>query len=151
MSPQRWLLSAVLLLFPGLHAVAQPGDAHGIRVRAACLLATPSPRVLADLSCESAMDCWRDPASMDVLDAETGKRVGEGLKDLVYVDAAGRLLAEPPMQGTIRAIWTLGLSAAAKPIRLQLVQGDETATAAFEPAAECAALPAAAVKRLSGG
>ena len=67
------------------------------------------------------------------------------------LDAAGRLLAEPPMQGTIRAIWTLGLSAAAKPIRLQLVQGDETATAAFEPAADCAALPAAAVKRLSGG
>jgi hypothetical protein len=151
MSPQCWLLSATLLLAPALHAAAQPGDAHGIRVRAACLAAVPSPRVLADLSCENAMDCWRDPAAMDVLDAQTGKRLGEGIRDLVYVDANGRLLAEPPMQGTIRAVWALGLSASAKPGRLQLVQGDETATAAFEPSADCAALPAAAVKRLSGG
>lgn len=151
MSPQRWLLSAVLLLAPGLHAVAQPGDAHGIRVRAACLQGAPVPHLMADLSCENAMDCWRDPASIDVLDVQTGKRVGEGAKDLVYVDASGRLLAEPPMQGTIRAVWKLGLSESAKPGRLQLVQADETATAAFEPASDCSGLPAAAVKRLSGG
>lgn len=132
-------------------AVAQPGDAHGIHVQAACLRATPAPRLLVDLSCASAMDCWSDPAVMGVLDVETGRTVSSAANDLVYVDEAGRVLAEPPMQGTIRAVWTLGLTEAGTPRRLQLVQGNATATAAFEPAADCKALPKAAVERLAGG
>ncbi|BDU18038.1 hypothetical protein [Lysobacter auxotrophicus] len=130
---------------------SQTGDAHGIQVRAACAQAVPAPRLLLDLSCESAMDCWSDPASLDVLDVDTGERVEASGRDLVYVDANGALQAEPPMQGTIRAVWTAVLGAPLAAKRLQLVQNDETATAAFAPAAECAAVPAAAVKRLAGG
>jgi len=130
---------------------AQAGDAHGIRVRAACAQAVPAPRLLVDLSCESAMDCWSDPSNLDVLDTDSGQRLAASGRDLVYVDATGALQAEPPMQGTIRAIWTAALDAPLTAKRLQLLQGDETATAAFAPAAECAGLPAAAVKRLAGG
>lgn len=142
------ILGVALLPTPVL---AQTGDAHGIRVRAACLQATPAPRLLADLSCEQAMDCWGDPAALDVLDVETGKRLGSVANDLVYVDAAGALRPEPPMQGTIRAVWTFALAGPSAAKRLQLVQGDETATAAFDVAPSCAALPPAAVKRLAGG
>ncbi|HEY0505487.1 MAG TPA: hypothetical protein VGD42_18535 [Lysobacter sp.] len=140
-----------LLAVAAAPGTAQPGDAHGIRVRAACVQATPMPRLLADLSCERAMDCWGDPSALDVLDVQTGKRVGSGGNDLVYLDDAGTLRPDPPMQGTIRAVWTLGLAEPVAARRLQLVQGDETATAAFDVAADCAVLPAAAVKRLVGG
>ncbi len=144
------LILGCALLVAVLPAAAQPEDAHGIRVRAACLQATPAPRLFADLSCERAMDCWSDPAAMAVLDTATGKRVGSTGNDLVYLDAAGAQRPEPPMQGTIRAIWRLGLSEAGVGKRLQLVQGDETATAAFDVAADCSALPPAALKRLGG-
>ena len=132
-------------------AMAQTGDAHGIRVRAACAQATPAPRLLLDLSCESAMNCWSDPADLGVLDLESGERLATSGRDLVYVDASGAPQAEPPMQGTIRAVWTAVLAAPLTAKQLQLVQGDETATAAFAAATDCAALPAAAVRRLAGG
>jgi len=132
-------------------AMAQTEDAHGIRVRAACAQAMPAPRLLLDLSCESAMNCWSDPADLGVLDLESGERLAASGRDLVYVDASGAPQAEPPMQGTIRAVWTAVLAAPLTAKQLQLVQGDETATAAFAPAADCAALPAAAVRRLAGG
>lgn len=132
-------------------ALAQAGDAHGIRVRAACVQALPMPRLLADLSCERAMDCWGDPAAMGVLDVATGARVGSAANHLVYVDDSGAVRADPPMQGTIRAVWAIGLAGPVTARRLQLVQGDETATAAFDVAADCSALPLAAVKRLAGG
>lgn len=132
-------------------AMAQTEDAHGIRVRAACAQAMPAPRLLLDLSCESAMNCWSDPADLGVLDLESGERLATSGRDLVYVDASGAPQAEPPMQGTIRAVWTAVLAAPLTAKHLQLVQGDETATAAFAPAADCAALPAAAVRRLAGG
>ena len=70
-------------------APAQAGDAHGIRVRAACVQALPMPRLLADLSCERAMDCWGDPAAMGVLDVATGAPVGSAANHLVYVDDSG--------------------------------------------------------------
>ena len=132
-------------------AMAQTGDAHGIRVRAACAQATPAPRLLLDLSCESAMNCWSDPADLGVLDLESGERLATSGRDLVYVDASGAPQAEPPMQGTIRAVWTAVLAAPLTAKQLQLVQGDETATAAFAAAPDCAAIPAAAVRRLAGG
>ena len=132
-------------------AMAQTEDAHGIRVRAACAQAMPAPRLLLDLSCESAMNCWSDPADLGVLDLDSGERLAASGRDLVYVDASGAPQAEPPMQGTIRAVWTAVLAAPLTAKQLQLVQGDETATAAFAPAADCAALPAAAVRRLAGG
>jgi hypothetical protein len=109
------------------------------------------PRLLVDLSCESAMDCWSDPAAMGVLDLDSGERLPASGHNLVYVDPAGALQAEPPMQGTIRAVWTLVFPGPVSAKRVQLVQGDETATAAFAPTGDCAALPAAAVKRLAGG
>ena len=139
------------LALASLAAFAQADDAHGIHVRAACLQAAPSPRLLVDLSCENAMDCWGDPAAMGVLDVDTGERLAVSGQNLVYVDPAGAPQAEPPMQGTIRAVWTLVLATPASAKHLQLVQGDETATSAFTPAADCAALPPAAVKRLAGG
>ncbi|GAA5082188.1 hypothetical protein [Lysobacter panacisoli] len=148
--PYRSIAVLALCAFAVPAALAQPGDAHGIRVRAACYQATPAPRLIIDLSCEHAMDCWRDPATIGVIDLETGKRVSSSANDLVYVDANGALLVEPPMQGVIRAVWTVGLGDAVLPKRVQLVQGDETATSAFEPAADCAALPPAAVRRLLG-
>ncbi|MFE0502487.1 hypothetical protein ACFW0P_17080 [Lysobacter soli] len=132
-------------------AMAQTEDAHGIRVRAACAQAMPAPRLLLDLSCESAMNCWSDPADLGVLDLESGERLATSGRDLVYVDASGAPQAEPPMQGTIRAVWTAVLAGPLTAKQLQLVQGDETATAAFAPAPDCAALPAAAVRRLAGG
>jgi len=132
-------------------ALAQTEDAHGIRVRAACVQPMPTPRLLLDLSCESAMDCWSDPADVGVLDVDTGQRLVASGHDLVYVDASGAPQAEPPMQGTIRAVWTVVLAAPLTTKHLQLVQGDETATAAFAPALDCAALPAAAIRRLAGG
>ncbi len=132
-------------------AMAQTEDAHGIRVRAACAQAMPAPRLLLDLSCESAMNCWSDPADLGVLDLESGERLATSGRDLVYVDASGAPQAEPPMQGTIRAVWTAVLAAPLTAKQLQLVQGDETATAAFAPAPDCAAIPAAAVRRLAGG
>ena len=132
-------------------AMAQTEDAHGIRVRAACAPATPTPRLLLDLSCESAMNCWSDPADLGVLDLESGERLATSGRDLVYVDASGAPQAEPPMQGTIRAVWTAVLAAPLTAKKLQLEQGDETATAAFAPAPDCAAIPAAAVRRLAGG
>jgi hypothetical protein len=143
-------IGLVLVLASPL-AAAQTADAHGIRVRAACAQAAPTPRLLLDLSCENAMDCWSDPANVDVLDVDTGQRLAASGRDLVYVDAAGAPQAEPPMQGTIRAVWTAVLAEPLAARRLQLVQGDETATAAFTPAADCAALPAAAIRRLAGG
>jgi hypothetical protein len=139
------------LVFASAAAVAQGGDAHGIHVRAACLQEAPVPRLLVELSCESAMDCWGDPAAMGVLDVGTGERLVASGHNLVYVDPAGAMQTEPPMQGTIRAVWTLVLSDPLSAKRLQLVQGDETASAAFTPTGNCAALPAAAVKRLAGG
>lgn len=147
---RRLAACVALCLVVGLAFAAEPppGDAHGIRVRAACYQDT---RLLADLSCERAMDCWSDTAAMGVLDLETGRRLSASGNDLVYVDERGRLLSEPPMQGVIRAVWTFGLGSEAPPRRVQLAQGDETATSAFEPAADCAALPPAAVKRLAGG
>lgn len=148
--PLPALIGLMLVLASPL-AGAQTEDAHGIRVRAACAQAQPTPRLLLDLSCESAMDCWSDPADVGVLDVDTGQRLAASGQDLVYVDAAGAPQAEPPMQGTIRAVWTAVLAAPLTAGRLQLVQGDETATAAFAPAADCAALPAAAVRRLAGG
>jgi len=141
----------VLAFASPLAVIAQTEDAHGIRVRAACAQPAPTPRLLLDLSCESAMDCWSDPANVGVLDVDTGQRLTASGHDLVYVDASGAPQAEPPMQGTIRAVWTAVLSAPLTAKRLQLVQGDETATAAFAPAADCAAIPAAAVRRLAGG
>ncbi|MBU8977686.1 hypothetical protein JI752_016175 [Lysobacter sp. MMG2] len=147
----RFVFAGLPLALASLAAIAQTGDAHGIRVRAACLQAAPAPRLLLDLSCESAMDCWSDPADMGVIDVDTGQRLVASGPNLIYVDASGAPQAEPPMQGTIRAVWTLVLPAPVAAKRLQLVQGDETATAAFAPAADCAALPAAAVKRLAGG
>jgi len=141
----------VSLMLASPFALAQAEDAHGIRVRAACVQAAPAPRLLLDLSCESAMDCWSDPANLDVLDVDTGERLAASGHDLAYVDAAGAVQAEPPMQGTIRAVWTAVLAAPLTARHLQLVQDDETATAAFAPAADCAALPAAAVRRLAGG
>jgi hypothetical protein len=148
---RRALILGCVLAVVTAPGLAQPGDAHGIRVRAACLQATPAPRLLVDLSCERAMDCWGDPSALGVLDVESGKRLGSTANDLVYVDATGTLRADPPMQGTIRAVWTLGLAEPLAAKRLQLVQGDETATAAFDVSADCNALPAAAVKRLAGG
>ena len=154
---RRPLLSLIGLALAFASALApaqtqtQTPDAHGIRVRAACAQALPTPRLLLDLSCESAMDCWSDPANVDVLDVDTGQRLMASGHDLVYVDASGAPQAEPPMQGTIRAVWTVVLSAPLTAKRLQLVQGDETATAAFTPAPDCAAIPAAAVRRLAGG
>jgi hypothetical protein len=111
----------------------------------------PAPRLLLDLSCESAMNCWSDPADLGVLDLESGERLATSGRDLVYVDASGAPQAEPPMQGTIRAVWTVVLAAPLTAKHLQLVQGDETATTAFAPALDCAALPAAAIRRLAGG
>ncbi|MDG2519239.1 hypothetical protein [Lysobacter soli] len=143
-------LGLVLALASSL-AMAQTEDAHGIRVRAACAQAAPAPRLLLDLSCESAMNCWSDPADLGVLDLDSGERLAASGRDLVYVDASGAPQAEPPMQGTIRAVWTAVLAAPLTAKQLQLVQGDETATAAFAPAPDCAALPAAAVRRLAGG
>lgn len=145
--PRRLAVVAVLCLAGLAGAAEGPDDAHGIHVRAACYHAS---RLLADLSCERAMDCWRDPSEMGVLDLETGQRIDSSANDLVYVGPDGALLAEPPMQGEIRAVWTFALGADA-PHKVQLVQGDETATAGFEPAADCGTLPAAAVRRLAGG
>lgn len=147
---RRLAACAALCLVVGLACAAEPpsDDAHGIRVRAACY---QGARLLVDLSCERAMDCWSDTAAMGVLDLETGRRVSAPANDLVYVDARGGLLSDPPMQGVIRAVWTFGLGSETPPKRVQLAQGDETATSAFEPAADCAALPPAAVKRLAGG
>ena len=149
---RRSILAVVCLplALSSVVAVAQIGDAHGISVRAACLQDAPMPRLLVDLTCESAMDCWSDPAALAVLDVDSGERLVASGHNLVYVDPAGALQAEPPMQGTIRAIWRLGLSEAGAGKRLQLVQGDETATAAFDVAADCSALPPAALKRLGG-
>lgn len=152
MSRRSILAAACLsLMLSSTVAIAQVGDAHGISVRAACLQAGPMPRLLVDLSCESAMDCWSDPSALGVLDVDSGGRAVASGHNLVYVDPTGALQAEPPMQGTIRAVWTLVLSGPVSAKRLQLVQGDETATAAFAPSSDCAALPAAAVKRLAGG
>ncbi|MDI9237599.1 hypothetical protein QLQ15_01580 [Lysobacter sp. LF1] len=146
--PRRLAVVVALCLLAGLAGAAEgPGDAHGIRVRAACYQAS---RLLADLSCERAMDCWRDPSAMGVLDLETGKRIDASTNDLVYIGPDGALLAEPPMQGQIRAVWTFALGPSA-PHKVQLVQGDETATSGFEPSADCATLPPAAVRRLAGG
>jgi len=149
----RTLLASLglVLALASTVAMAQTEDAHGIRVRAACAQAMPAPRLLLDLSCESAMNCWSDPADLGVLDLDSGERLAASGRDLVYVDASGAPQAEPPMQGTIRAVWTAVLAAPLTAKQLQLVQGDETATAAFAPAADCAALPAAAVRRLAGG
>lgn len=149
----RTLLASLglVLALASTAAMAQTEDAHGIRVRAACAQAMPAPRLLLDLSCESAMNCWSDPADLGVLDLDSGERLATSGRDLVYVDASGAPQAEPPMQGTIRAVWTAVLAAPLTAKQLQLVQGDETATAAFAPAADCAALPAAAVRRLAGG
>jgi hypothetical protein len=151
MSPHSLLASAALALVLSSQAVAQTGDAHGIHVRAACVQAAPTPRLLLDLSCENAMDCWSDPANLRVIDVETGEPLVSSGHDLVYIDAKGAPQAEPPMQGTIRAVWTAVLAAPLTAGRLQLVQGDETATAAFAPAADCAALPPAAIRRMAGG
>ncbi|MDR0183807.1 hypothetical protein [Lysobacter arvi] len=152
MSPRPLLVSlGVVLALASPLAPAQTEDAHGIRVRAACAQAAPAPRLLLDLACESAMDCWSDPANLEVLDVDTGQRLATSGRDLVYVDASGAPQAEPPMQGTIRAVWTAVLAGPLSAKRLQLVQGDETATAAFAPAADCAALPAAAIRRVGGG
>jgi hypothetical protein len=150
---RRPLLASIglMLVIASPLAIAQTEDAHGIRVRAACMQATPTPRLLLDLSCENAMDCWSDPANVGVLDVDTGQRLVASGHDLVYVDASGAPQAEPPMQGTIRAVWTAVLAAPLTAKHLQLVQGDETATAAFAPAVDCAALPAAAIRRLAGG
>lgn len=148
---RRSILAVTCLMLSSAAAIAQVDDAHGIRVRAACLQAAPMPRLLVDLSCESAMDCWSDPAAIGVLDLVSGERLAASGHNLVYVDPAGALQAEPPMQGTIRAVWTLVFPGPVSAKRVQLVQGDETATAAFAPTGDCAALPAAAVKRLAGG
>jgi len=144
-------LGLALVVASPLVVIAQTQDAHGIRVRAACAQPSATPRLLLDLSCESAMDCWSDPANVGVLDVDTGQRLAASGQNLVYVDASGAPQAEPPMQGTIRAVWTVVLSAPLTAKRLQLVQGDETATAAFTPAPDCAAIPPAAVRRLAGG
>ncbi|UNK51002.1 hypothetical protein MNR01_08425 [Lysobacter sp. S4-A87] len=131
---------------------AQPAPAYGIRVRAACLLTNAATtRVLADLSCESAMNCWSEPEAMSLLDAASDEGVAAAPGELLYVDGGGSVLAEPPMQGTIRAIWAATLEQPPAPRRLQLAVDGVAATAPFEPAADCAALPPAAVKRLSGG
>ena len=68
----------------------------------------------------------------------------------VYVDEAGRVLEEPPMEGTIRAVWDISLPEAGAPARLRLYDDGAPATATFEPVAGCSALPEAAVKRRLG-
>ncbi|MGO4222501.1 hypothetical protein AB4Y64_11695 [Lysobacter sp. TAF61] len=131
-------------------AAAQP--AYGIRVHAACQLAdAAAPRVLADLSCENAMTCWSEPETMSLLDAASAEGVASAPGQLLYVDASGNPLAEPPMQGTIRAVWAATISAPPVPRRLQLAIDGAAATAPFEPAGDCSALPPAVVKRLGGG
>ncbi len=133
-------------------AATQATPAYGINVHAACSLAVgATSRLLADLSCESAMKCWSDPDAMTLIDATTGEVVASSPGELLYVDAGGKVLADPPMQGTIRAIWAAAIEAPPAPANLKLAVGGVAATAVFEPAADCAALPAAAVKRLSGG
>jgi len=132
-------------------APAAQSPAYGIRVRAACVVAgTATTRVLADLSCENAMSCWSQPESMSLLDAASGEGVAAAAGELQYVDAGGNVQAEPPMQGTIRAIWATTVEQPPGSRRLQLAMDGAAATAPFELAADCAALPPAAVKRLSG-
>lgn len=148
----RLLAGAVLCLPVATALAAQDDPVSGIRVRAACFeTMAQSRRVLTDLSCESAMQCWSDTDRMRVRPAEAAQGDGDwAASGLVYVDEAGRVLEEPPMQGTIRAVWDLSLPEAAAPARLRLFDGDSPVTAAFEPVAGCSALPEAAVKRLLG-
>lgn len=161
--PQITTVAARAVLALGLVSVlpataatqAAPAHAikvHGIDVHAACQLAAgATSRLLVDLSCESAMSCWGEPDTMTLIDATTGEAVASSPGELLYVDAGGNVLADPPMQGTIRAIWAAAITAPPTPAKLQLAVDGVAATAAFEPTAECAALPAGAVKRLSGG
>ena len=97
------------------------------------------------------MTCWSDPPVPVGLALGSAERRAASGRDLVCANAPGAPQAGPPMQGTIRAVWTAVLAAPLTAKHLQLVQGDETATAAFAPAVDCAALPAAAVRRLAGG
>lgn len=146
----RYCQALAMILAAAVPAAAQSGG-HGIQVRAACYVdAGTGPRLLADLSCESAMNCWGDPGEMTLIDAETGAAVAAGPGNLAYVDDAGNVQAEPPMRGTIHAVWATVLDAPPPPKGVQLAIAGAAATATFTPAADCAALPAAAVKRLSG-
>jgi hypothetical protein len=148
----RAILALGLLAVLPATAATQAAPAYGIDVHAAGRLAAgATSRLLVDLSCESAMSCWGEPDAMTLIDATTGETVASSPGELLYVDSGGNVLADPPMQGTIRAIWAAAIAAPPAPAKLQLAVDGVAATAAFEPAAECAALPAGAVKRLSGG
>ncbi len=148
----RAILALGLVAGGPVSAAVQAAPAYGINVHAACHLAAgATSRLLADLSCESAMNCWGEPDAMTLLDATTGEAVASSPGEMLYVDAGGKVLADPPMQGTIRAIWAAAISAPPAPAKLQLAVDGVAATAVFAPAADCAALPAGAVKRLSGG
>lgn len=141
-------LLLTLLVACAWPVAGRAAEDFGVQVRAACYQQEGEGlRVLADLSCETAMDCWVDPDDMYVMDAASGEDAGWTINGLVFVDDAGKVLDEPPMQGTIRAIWDLGAS---RPGRVQLAHDGEPMTPGFEPAADCKALPAAAVARLLG-
>ncbi|HEY5803648.1 MAG TPA: hypothetical protein VIT90_08160 [Lysobacter sp.] len=138
---------AAAAVAPVIASQSAPG--YGIHVRAACELGDASAsRVLADLSCESAMSCWGEPEALTLLDAADNVAVATAPGELLYVDANNTVLPEPPMQGTIRAIWAAAVEAPPAPRRLQLAINGIAVTAPFETAVDCAALPAAAVKRL---
>jgi hypothetical protein len=148
----RAILALGLVSVVPAAAAAQAAPAFGINVHAACHLAAgATSRLLADLSCESAMSCWGEPDAITLIDAASGEAVASSPGELLYVDSGGKVLTDPPMQGTIRAIWATAIAAPPAPAKLQLAVDGVAATAAFEPAADCAALPAGAVKRLSGG
>ncbi len=148
----RFFIACAVLCLPTALMAAQDDPVSGIRVRAACFeTMAQSRRVLADLSCESAMQCWSDTDRMRVRAADAAAGAADwAATGLVYVDEAGRVLEEPPMQGTIRAVWDLSLPEAGAPAKLRLFDEGAPVTAAFEPVAGCSALPEAAVKRLLG-
>ncbi|MFC3550309.1 hypothetical protein ACFOLC_04700 [Lysobacter cavernae] len=128
-------------------AATLPAAAQG--VRGACYEVAGTTRlVLVETACEQALDCVADPGAMTARDADPAVDTVWAVNGPVFVDDAGQVLDEPPMQGTIRAVWSLVLEAGHTPRRLQLVHDGEPVAAAFEPTPGCAALPPAAVKRL---
>lgn len=118
-------------------------------VRGACYEVAGTTRlVLVETACEQALDCVADPGAMTARAADPAGDAVWAVNGPVFVGEAGQVLDEPPMQGTIRAVWGLALEEGHTPRRLQLVHDGQPIAAAFEPTPGCAALPAAAVKRL---
>ncbi|RPE75784.1 hypothetical protein [Vulcaniibacterium tengchongense] len=133
----RCRVLSVGLLLPAWLAAA-PALA-GVEVRACRQDDGAARKIVGELSCGSAVDC---PIGPDGLSLRAADGAGEWpVSDPVFVDETGRPLDEPPMRGTIRALWRASLPAADAPDRLQLYFEGRPVGAPFVPGEDCSALP----------